>query len=98
MAHIRIHLTYSYERLKNNITPITNALEKLLALEGVEFDWVTSDTTKHFGHDVGLIAQDVIKQLPEAVGTRHDGYYGVYYEKIIPLLVEAIRELNNKVK
>jgi len=88
----------SDERLKNNITPITNALEKLLALEGVEFDWVTSDTTKHFGHDVGLIAQDVIKQLPEAVGTRHDGYYGVYYEKIIPLLVEAIRELNNKVK
>lgn len=91
-----IGFSTSDERLKTNIKPIDNALSKLLALRGVEFDWSTSDTTRYTGHDVGLIAQDVIKQVPEAVGTRHDGYYGVHYEKIIPLLVEAIRELNNK--
>jgi len=93
-----IGFTASDERLKNNVTPIANALKKLLALKGVEFDWAAVDTMPRTGHDVGLIAQDVIKQVPEAVGTRHDGYYGVYYEKIIPLLVEAIRELDSKIK
>lgn len=93
-----VGFTTSDERLKNNVTPIANALKKLLALKGVEFDWATVDTMPRTGHDVGLIAQDVLKQVPEAVGTRHDGYYGVYYEKIIPLLVEAIRELDSKIK
>lgn len=91
-----IAFSTSDQRLKENIETIPNALEKILKLRGVEFDWTGS--TIHTGHDVGLIAQEVQQQVPEAVGTRHDGYLGVHYEKIIPLLVEAIRELNSKIK
>ena len=82
--------------LKRNINPIENALDKILNIHGVEFDW---DGSKLYsGHDVGVLAQDVEKQLPEAVGTRYDGFKGVNYHKIIPLIVEAIRELNGKIK
>jgi hypothetical protein len=79
--------------LKQNINPITNALDKLLSLKGVEFDW--NDKSIYHGHDVGVLAQDVENVLPSAVGTRHDGYKGVQYDKIIPLLIEAIRELKH---
>jgi len=79
--------------LKQNINPITNALDKLLSLKGVEFDW--NDKSIYHGHDVGVLAQDVESVLPSAVGTRHDGYKGVQYDKIIPLLIEAIRELKH---
>jgi len=86
----------SDERLKSNIVPIENALNKTLALRGVNFTW--NNSASYSGNDIGLIAQDVQLQIPEAVGTRYDGYLGVHYEKVIPLLVEAIRVLNNKVE
>lgn len=86
----------SDKRLKDNITPIQNALNKTLALNGVNFTW--NNSASYSGNDIGLIAQDVQQQIPEAVGTRYDGYLGVHYEKVIPLLVEAIRVLNNKVE
>ena len=81
----------SDEALKTNISPITNALDKLLSLKGVEFDW--NEKSIYSGHDIGVLAQDVEKIIPTAVGKRHDGYKGVQYEKIIPLIIEAIREL-----
>ena len=46
----------------------------------------------------GLLAQDVEKVLPEAVSERGDGYKGLSYEAIIPLLVESIKELNKKIE
>jgi hypothetical protein len=50
------------------------------------------------GHDVGVIAQEVEKVIPEIVTTRDNGYKAVKYEKIVPLLIEAIKELSNEVK
>ncbi len=44
------------------------------------------------GHDVGLIAQEVEKVLPEIVQIREDGIKAIQYEKVVPLLVEAIKE------
>jgi len=79
--------------LKQNINPISNALNKLLSLKGVEFDWNNNSIYK--GHDVGVLAQDVEEIIPSAVGRRHDGYKGVQYDKIIPLIIEAIRELKS---
>jgi len=79
--------------LKQNINPITNALDKLMSLKGVEFDW--NSKSIYSGHDVGVLAQDVEEVLPSAVGRRHDGYKGVQYDKIIPLIIEAIRELKS---
>ena len=81
----------SDERLKDNIHIIPNALEKVKKLSGVTFEWNNlSDKT---GSDVGVIAQEVEKVLPEVVTTRDDGYKAVRYEKLIPLLIEAIKEL-----
>ena len=80
----------SDSRLKDNLTPITNPVDKIKSLRGVEFDW---NSGEHVGtHDVGLIAQDVEAVLPEAVTTQEDGYKNLAYTKVIPLLVEAMKE------
>jgi hypothetical protein len=80
----------SDSRLKDNLTPITTPVEKIKSLRGVEFDW---NSGEHVGtHDVGLIAQDVEAVLPEAVTTQEDGYKNLAYTKVIPLLVEAMKE------
>ena len=89
----------SDERFKENITPIANALDKVKTLTGVEFDWKmeTKDYHGYVGHDVGVIAQQVKAVLPEAVRTNANGYLAVRYEKIIGLLVEAMKEQQNQI-
>lgn len=86
-----IAFSTSDQTLKTNITPIYSALDKLLSIKGVEFDWKKDSI--YSGHDVGVLAQDVEKVLPTAVKSRHDGIKHVNYDKIIPLLIEAVREL-----
>jgi hypothetical protein len=89
----------SDERMKTNIVTISNALEKVASLRGVEFTWDETMKEHHGyeGQDTGVIAQDVMKVLPEVVQVRDNGYMAVKYEKMIGLLIEAIKELNNKV-
>jgi hypothetical protein len=84
----------SDSRLKENVTPIENALEKVKALTGVEFDWKeeTKEVHGYEGHDVGVIAQEVQAVLPEAVRTTDSGYLSVRYEKMIALLIEGMKE------
>lgn len=88
-------------RLKTNITPITGAVCKVMQISGVTYDW-TEDYIKQQGgedgyftrkRDVGLIAQEIEKILPEIVVDRTDGYKAVKYERVVALLVEAIKEL-----
>ena len=86
-----IAFTSSDKRLKNNIKPIDNALEKLEKISGVLFDW--NEKSGYTGRDYGVIAQEVEAIMPEIVVTRDNGYKAVKYEKIIPLLIEAIKEL-----
>jgi hypothetical protein len=90
----------SDERLKENIQPITNALSKVENISGNEYDWKEGFEEIHTkkGNDVGVIAQEIQKILPQAVIERDNGYFGVSYEKIVPLLIEAIKELSAKVK
>jgi hypothetical protein len=80
----------SDERKKDNITIISNPIEKVKQLRGAEFDW--NSGVNEGTHDVGLIAQDVEAVLPEAVTTQEDGYKNLAYNKVIPLLVEAMKE------
>ena len=81
----------SDRRLKDNLTPIANATEKISKLSGYEFDW--NDKQLDFeGHDVGVVAQEVEEVLPEVVTTRKDGYKAVKYEKIVALLIEGMKE------
>ena len=80
----------SDQRLKDNITPIPDALDKVLSISGNKFDW--NEKSSKSGKDAGVIAQEILEVLPEAVTTRDDGYLAVYYDKIVPLLIEAIKE------
>jgi hypothetical protein len=82
-------------RLKKNITPLSNSLSNILALNGVNFDW-RRDEFPQMGlsdtRQIGLIAQDVEKVLPLLVNEGPNGYLSVDYSKIAPVLVEAVKE------
>ena len=92
--------------LKENISPITNALDKVSQIGGYNFDWKDSHIKDRGGEDgyfvrksdVGIIAQEVQKVLPEVVGERDDGTLGVKYEQIVPLLIESIKELKLEIE
>ena len=90
----------SDERLKDNIEVIKGSLDKIGGIRGVEFDWNDKSPgwAKERGHDVGVIAQEVQKVLPEVVVERKSGYLGVDYKRLIPLLVESIKELKQEVE
>ena len=84
-------------KLKNDITPITNALDKVNSISGNTFKW--NEETHHEGEDTGIIAQEIEKlNLPGLTQTRVNGIKAVRYDKLVPLLIEAIKELNNKVE
>lgn len=90
----------SDERLKYNITPIENAIDKVKSLTGVEFDWKPEYKHAHGyeGHDTGIIAQQVQEVVPSAVRTNDTGFLAVRYEKLIGLLIEANKELAARVE
>lgn len=92
-----ISFSSSDERLKDNITPIPDSLNKISQIAGVEFDWNKKAYSHLEGHDVGVIAQEIEAVLPEAVTTRDDGYKAVKYEKIIPLLIEGFKEQEKRI-
>ena len=87
----------SDKRLKDNITPIPNALGKVLSISGNTFNW--NEASPYEGKaEVGVIAQEVEKlDLPGVTTTRDNGYKAVRYEKLVPLLIEAIKELKAEV-
>jgi Chaperone of endosialidase len=93
--------TYSSdERFKQNITTISSPLQKLLQINGVEYEMKTSEFPKnHFqlGRQIGLLAQNVEKIIPEAVGEK-DGYKGVDYARLVPLLIESIKEQQKQIE
>ena len=86
----------SDQRLKDNVEPIEDAIAKVLSLSGNTFEW--NDKSDKEGLDIGVIAQEVAGlDLPGLYTTRDDGYMAVRYEKLVPLLIEAIKQLNAKV-
>jgi hypothetical protein len=89
----------SDKRLKDNITPISNPIEKIQKIGGYEFDWIpTEDIHSYEGHDIGVIAQEIEEVLPELVTTRDNGYKAVKYEKIVALLIEAIKDQQKQIE
>ena len=76
--------------MKKDIEPITGALDKVQALNGVTFEYLDDNITDRA---TGLIAQDVQAVLPEAVIENANGHLAVGYGNMVGLLVEAIKEL-----
>jgi hypothetical protein len=82
--------SHSDERLKKNITEIEDALDKVMRLRGVYFEWM--DTSNHpEGRQIGLIGQEVKDVVPEVVDMK-DGYYQITYANLVALLVQAMKE------
>lgn len=89
----------SDQRLKKNIQPIANALEKILSLEGILYEW--KEPSKHGnleGLQYGMIAQTVEKVIPEWVREGLDGFKILTFRGFEALAVEAIRVLDNRIK
>ena len=97
-AHCTSGAWSSDARLKENIRPIEKPLEKILALNGVIFEWNNSDPEINVDSKthMGFIAQDVESVIPDVVWS-DSKYKSVAYTEIIPMLVEAIKELKDEV-
>ena len=87
----------SDRRLKENIKPIESALDKVTKLQGVTFDWKESDSILDIKEDIGFIAQDVQKVVPELVRKNKDGMLSMRHQGIAPILLEAIKELKAEI-
>ena len=85
-------------RLKNNIRPISNPLEKISKIGGYNFEWNSEMQDTYIGNDIGVIAQEIETILPELVQTRENGYKAVKYDKLVALLIEGIKELTKQVE
>ena len=83
---------FSDRRIKENIEPIENALEKLQSIDGVTFNTIGKEKRQ-----AGLIAQDLQKVLPEAVHENEDGMLSIAYGNTVSLLVQAVKELQAEV-
>jgi len=94
----------SDKRLKENIKPIESALDKVEKLQGVTFDWKDKkqdkayDPDQNWKHDIGFIAQDVQKVIPELVRENKDGMLSMRHQGMAPILLEAIKELKAEVE
>ena len=96
--------TPSDKRLKENIKPIESALDKVSKLQGVTFDWKKQnpqddkELTRNWKNDIGFIAQDVQKVIPELVRENEDGMLSMRHQGIAPILLEAIKELKAEIE
>jgi hypothetical protein len=82
----------SDERIKTNIKTIENGLDKVTQLRGVEYDRIDIES-----HQIGVIAQEVEKVLPDIVHTNEEGMKSVAYGNLTAVLIEAIKELKGEV-
>jgi len=93
--HINGVSTRSDARFKTNVATITNALDKVNALRGVTFEWNRANYPENGfveGRQIGFIAQEVEKVLPELVTTTEKGFKGVSYQNMTAVNLQAIKE------
>ncbi len=84
----------SDSRLKKDIHPLENSLEKILRINGYQYYWKESSRSSDL--QSGVLAQEVEQQMPELVTTDAEGMKAVNYSGLLPYLVEAIKELKQE--
>ena len=87
----------SDKRYKDNLQAITNPIDKVKSLTGYTFTWNDKHEQFNGNNDIGVVAQEVEKILPEIVDTRDDGYKAVKYEKMVALLIEAVKDQQTQI-
>lgn len=94
-------VTISDRRLKQDVEPLTSSLEKIMRLRGVSFNYIAEkkNYAKGFGGEkqLGLIAQEVEAVFPELVYTNSKGIKAIAYDKLGPVLVEAVKQQQNEI-
>ena len=94
--------TFSDERLKKNITDLTNGLDKISAIRAVKFKYKTD--ADDYRNRIGIIAQSLVGQVDEALDqsqineTDTTQYYNVRYQDLIPVLIKALQEAKTKIE
>lgn len=89
---------FSDEKLKYDVNPISDSLGKILNLIPVEYDWTDEGLESgvihgaYGKHDIGFVAQNAKKVLPTLVNTNDDGYLIMSYSRVVPLIIESIKE------
>lgn len=88
----RDFLSLSDRRYKTNITTLEESSDLIQNLRGVRFNWIDSGKS-----DIGFIAQEVYKTIPEVVSGDEEKGFHISYEKLVPVLLEAIKDLQTRV-
>jgi hypothetical protein len=101
LGNLTINGTYSPSdaRLKKNLAPLQNSLQKIISLNGYHYTWM--DQSRDQSSQTGLLAQEIEKEMPELVKQDEQGIKAVNYSGMVPYLIEAIKELqkqNNELK
>ena len=95
-----IGIISSDARLKKNITPIPNALDIIENISGIKYNGINEENNKQ--KSLGVIAQQVMKVLPEATFSFKDDkgkeYFGVHYEKLAVVLIEAVKQQQKEIE
>ena len=87
----------SDKRYKDNLQVITNPIDKVKSLNGYTFTWNDKHEQFNGNNDIGVVAQEVEKVFPEIVDTRDNGYKAVKYEKMVALLIEAVKDQQEQI-
>jgi hypothetical protein len=88
-------------RFKKNVGPLSDSLSKIEKLRGVFFSWKHDEyPDREFSEarQIGFIAQEVQEVVPEAVIRGRDGFYSVDYGRLVPVVVEAVKEMDEMVR
>ena len=92
-------VTTSDMRLKKDVEEISNALETVLSLHPVYYNWVDGRNTINPGHkELGFLAQELETAMPAVVATDADGLKRVAYDRVVAMLVAAVKELKADVE
>ncbi|MBL0135937.1 MAG: tail fiber domain-containing protein [Chitinophagaceae bacterium] len=83
-------------RLKKNIAPLQNSLDKIALLNGYQYNWI--DASRGNALQSGVLAQEVEKQMPELVSTDAEGDKSVNYNGLIPYLIESVKDLKQQIQ
>lgn len=96
-----IYACPSDARLKQNVEPIDNPIESIQGLHGVRYEWrrdINPDRKPPSGEQIGLIAQEVRDVVPQAAIEQSDGYLAVDYARLVPLLIEGMKEQQREIE